>query len=1258
MNDPNRTMKWLLVIGLVVLSIVILYPPQEKLKGGIDLVGGTSLLFEIDTSGLKGAELDNLSARVMEILKQRVDPQGQLNLEWRPVGNTRLEIRMPRPPKEALERRDAYNETLEQIQDMNIARFDVESALNEPVGERDQALDGLVRDVDERKPLIDELKTAFDAYRAAQATGDPEATDAASQKYEVAMGRLLRTSLPVNRLTDILPLPEGKRTEELDRLRGDFVSYGPAIEKVVTAYDQWAKNKAELEDPSDLKRRIRGAGVLEFRILADRDPASPQNTTAPVEPISKYVEQLQQRGPRPRAGDLYEWFPVENILRFTHLNSLDEVEQAKNDPGRPILEEYAGKYYVLMNAGSQYSMLQSGKAGARWSLIRAIADQDYMTGQNVVVFSLDPRGGQLFSELTGNNVGRQLCIMLDGQAMSHARINERISTTCQISGRFTPEQVFELKRILEAGSLPARVKETPLSENTIGPSLGETNRQKGMTASVVALICVVVFMLIYYGFVGGGMADVALALNLLFVLAAMALMQATFTLPGIAGLILTVGMAVDANVLIFERFREERDRGVVFKKALNTGYDKAFSTIFDANITTLITCFILGFVGSEEVKGFAIVLGIGIATSMFTALFVTRLVFNTLISAGWLNDLRMLRLIGHPQIDWMGWWKAFVPFSLTAVGLGLFLFIGEAAENREALFDIEFLGGTSVQVDLKPGQEMKDTAMVKAITSTEGDGAAAWLRDTAQAVEQANISASVEPGVFEITSDKLNGDTLLTMARPALEPLAEREGLVANGNTLRLIAKNATMDESVVRSALNTAARDVRLAVDRIRTAKVQSVGELGKGNVAHSFEIVTTETNRNLVEEAIFAAIGPKLDIQQALDFQLVTDKELTREPFFVVESQDHYLSDVIGGDAPYDIRRFRGGVAIQVQLDPRGPALTTDEFEKRVRQVGLQPEFEQFRTLESAIFPLGPAVDTPEGKGYHEFATLAVDDQLLYEDAPELWTENLARTRLAQIEAALGSEKSFSKIVAFAPQIAVQTKNRAIFAVVLALVAISAYLWLRFGSKEFGLAASVCLVHDVSITLGLLALSQFIYKTFIGEALMLSDFKIDLPMIASLLTLIGYSLNDTIVVFDRIRENRGKSGTITASLINMSINQTLSRTLLTSGTTLLVVLLLYTLGGDGVHGFAFALLAGIIIGTYSSIGVAAPLLLVPVFLRRIVIAIITLAVIGIIAAEAETFTARTTLIVIVAAIGLFLLYRDWAKERAGGGRLSAGTA
>ena len=1264
MNDPNRTTKWVVVIALVVLSLAVLYPPERKLKGGIDLVGGSSLLYEIDTTGLEQRDTANLSTRVMGILKDRVDPKGQLNLEWRPVGATRLEIRMPRPPKAALERRAKYNETIDQIQALNLKRRDVEEALG-ATDNREAQLKALERGLPGRAPAIQKVATAYDALQAAKAEGaDATTVEPASKAYEAAMSELLASNLPVGRLTDVLALPTGPtRDEQIEKLRKEFAAFdagdasaanGKILTKSVNAYDDWAAFKAELEDPSDLKRRLKGAGVLEFRILAERDRGSPDKIAAPdnpqlAQPISKYTQQLASQGPRRRAADPFQWFPIEDVLRFTNSDNMDEFKKIKDLPGRPIIEEYTGRFYVLMHDGPEYKMTKSAGQAASWELKSAYGDRDPLTGVNVVMFGLNPRGGNLFGELTGKNIGRQLTILLDQQAVSHATIQDRITDRCQIKGRFTAEEVQTLVGVLEAGSLPARLKDIPLSEETIGPSLGETNRRHGMQASIAGLILVALFVIFYYGFAGGGTVVIALALNLLFTVAIMAMMQATFTLPGIAGLLLSIGMAIDANVLIFERIREELARGVPFKKALTLGYDKAFSAILDGNITVLITSIILGFVGSEEIKGFAITLGIGITISMFTALTVTRLIFTTLVSRGMLNGFSMRKLIGVPTIDWIALRRIFWPASLAAVAIGMGLFLYMASVRRENFFDIEFLGGTSVQVDFKPNVTMTDDQVRDAVRSTDANSASAvnWLQKAAGEVEKAQVHAGDFPGQFVVRSDSLSGEEIGVLLRGPLDVMIEqRDGVRTGSKEATFIGKGGLLTEPSMKSAVAAAADAARNAADRLRGARVQSVGERDAQGRNLSYEIVTVETNRPLVQQAIMATLGDKLAVQRKINFTTTTDDNLN-QPFYVVETEDHYLSDVLKTDAQFDIRRFRGGVVVESRLDEGEQPITVEEFESRVREVGLTPEFEQFRTRETAVFPLGVATTVDGKQAYRHFAVASVDESLLYDDNPTQWTDVVAPSVLHQVQAGLGIEKSLSKVVQFAPQIAGQTAKRAIFATILAALGIGAYVWMRFGTKEFALAVLVTLVHDVCIVLGMIAASHWLYGIIFGRMLLIDDFRFDLTVLAAVLTIIGYSLNDTIVVFDRIRETRGRSGALSANLINSSINQTMSRTILTGLLVFMTVIVLYLFGGEGIHGFAFVMLIGTLVGTYSTVAIAVPLVHQPKLLYNVVTVIAALILVGLVAVISPNTTATVIIgAIILVGAGIIMLRANKADS------------
>ena len=249
-----------------------------------------------------------------------------------------------------------------------------------------------------------------------------------------------------------------------------------------------------------------------------------------------------------------------------------------------------------------------------------------------VTFSLDRKGAITFSRVTGENVGRRLAIVLDRNIQSAPVIESRIpGGEGRITGRFTDDEANDLAIILRAGALPAPVN--IIEERTVGPTLGRDSIILGVKAAIYGFILVMLFMIIYYQ-LSGLLACVALVFNLAIVLAVLAQLHAALTLPGIAGLILTIGIAVDANVLIFERIREELAKAKTVRSAIDSGYERAFSAIVDANVTTLITAFVLWQFGTGPIKGFATTLSIGIIASMFTALVCTRVVF-TLVTSRW-----------------------------------------------------------------------------------------------------------------------------------------------------------------------------------------------------------------------------------------------------------------------------------------------------------------------------------------------------------------------------------------------------------------------------------------------------------------------------------------------------------------------------------------------------------------------------------------------------------------------------------------------
>ncbi|MDX8401286.1 MAG: protein translocase subunit SecD [Mariprofundaceae bacterium] len=247
---------------------------------------------------------------------------------------------------------------------------------------------------------------------------------------------------------------------------------------------------------------------------------------------------------------------------------------------------------------------------------------DSRYNEYAVTLKFNSKGARKFDRLTAAHVGERFAIVLEGQVMSAPVIRERIpGGTAQITGSFTPKEAHDLAIVLRAGALPAPVQ--VVEERSIGPSLGRDSIEQGLNSILIGAVLVLIFMAVYYRLFGL-VANVALLFNMLLIVAAMSLIGATLTLPGIAGIVLTIGMAVDANVLIFERIREELHLGRTPLAAIDAGYDKAFSTIMDANITTLIAAIVLFQFGSGPVKGFAVTLSVGILASMFTAITVTR----------------------------------------------------------------------------------------------------------------------------------------------------------------------------------------------------------------------------------------------------------------------------------------------------------------------------------------------------------------------------------------------------------------------------------------------------------------------------------------------------------------------------------------------------------------------------------------------------------------------------------------------------------
>jgi len=359
-------------------------------------------------------------------------------------------------------------------------------------------------------------------------------------------------------------------------------------------------------------------------------------------------------------------------------------------------------------------------------------------GRPEISFSLDSSAAETFGRITSDNVHRQLAIILDGELQTAPVINSPITGgSGVIEGDYSQQEAFALQAVLE------NPLKTPLSieaSSLVDPTLGKDTIRSGIRASVYGTLAVSAFMLVYY-MVAGLVANVALICNIIILIGVMCAFGTTFTLPGIAGLVLTVGMAVDANVLIYERIREESAKGKSLRGALSAGYSRAFGTIFDSHVTTLISSVILWKMGTGSVQGFGVALTIGVAASLFTALVVTRMIFDFLLDRGWLKSVPMLHFIRATKLDFMKLAKpAFVTsWVIIAIGIGFGFHRGKSAFGRD------FVGGDSVKFSF---QQKVDPDKLRAALAQAGikDALIQYQRDMATGSEMLRVGSLPETG--------------------------------------------------------------------------------------------------------------------------------------------------------------------------------------------------------------------------------------------------------------------------------------------------------------------------------------------------------------------------------------------------------------------------------------------------------------------------------------------------------------------------------
>ncbi|MCU0783259.1 MAG: protein translocase subunit SecD [Verrucomicrobia bacterium] len=398
-------------------------------------------------------------------------------------------------------------------------------------------------------------------------------------------------------------------------------------------------------------------------------------------------------------------------FRMVHEDSDKLIESGEVPPGYVLLKRKE-RSSTGREEMTKVIVKKKPERGLTGSAIKSAMVTRGNMGEPEIDFTLNPDGAALFGEITRENIGRRLAIVLDGELYSAPVIQGAIETgRGQITGRFDLAEAFELANVLEN---PLKAPLQIEYSNDVDPTLGKDSIRSGIKASIYGVIAVAAFMLIYYLF-AGVVANVALMLNIVILLGVMCSIGTTLTLPGIAGVVLTIGMAVDANVLIFERIREELAAGKSMRGALSAGYDKAFGTIFDSNLTTLISSVILIFMGTGPVKGFGVTLTIGVTVSMFSALVVTRLIFDWLLAKNLLKSLRMLQLVRAKKINFMRWaLPAFVTsWVLILAGNGYGIFV-----RGHDVLGVEFAGGETLTLGFDQTQNISVEQLRSSIAKT------------------------------------------------------------------------------------------------------------------------------------------------------------------------------------------------------------------------------------------------------------------------------------------------------------------------------------------------------------------------------------------------------------------------------------------------------------------------------------------------------------------------------------------------------------
>ena len=734
----------------------------------------------------------------------------------------------------------------------------------------------------------------------------------------------------------------------------DLISFINQANDIIKKFEDDKKNITEVEDPVDKNLESNNENNDDNSLLSQLSSDSLLQDTA-QQSFEKFASEnplyavlipsLDQNN-QPVSGPVCGFAAIKDTSKVNEFLNNEEVKNIfpKDLKFAWTVKPYDsdGKFVQLISLRGDSRSMKAAMEGD----VVTDARQDFgqFNGSPEVSMTMNSEGARSWKRLTGENIGKSVAIVLDNYVYSFPTVQSEIGGgRSQITGNFTINEASDLANILKSGKLPAPAR--IIEEAIVGPSLGKEAIDSGLKSFMIALIIVLLWMIFYYNF-AGVVSNIALLANLFFVFGVLSSVGAVLTLPGIAGIVLTIGMSVDANVLIYERVREELLNGKGLRLAITDGYKAAYSSIIDANVTTLLTGIILYVFGTGPIKGFATTLVIGIITSLFSAIFITRLIF---------------------------YWRL----------------------NKKS---------------------------------------------------------------------------------------------------------KVTFDNKITRGAF-----------------KNTSINFIGN-------------RKRYYIISALIILIGIGSFINKGLNY---------------------------GVD-------FKGGRTFVVRFD--------ENINNELLRSSLGKEF-----VENGVEMF------PEVKTFGEENQVKITTKYLI-DSRDLNADELVSSKLNDGLVNYGDFEIMSS-QKVGPTIADDIKNAALWSIIFSLLVIFLYILLRFRKWQFSLGAVIAVFHDVLIVLS-------IFSIFYG--ILPFSLEIDQAFIAAILTIIGYSLNDTVVVFDRIREHmaiyRKKEFN---ELVNNALNSTLSRTINTSLTTFFVLLIIFVFGGEVIRGFMFALMVGVLIGTYSSLFVASPIML-----------------------------------------------------------------